>query len=253
MTEDKNGSRTVDKAIDLLERVAAAPDGVRNLDLARQAGVDKSTSHRLLTTLQQRGLVRRDPQTRKYLLGPRLLDMVTGVPQVSTLLTRSLLYALVDLTGESASFSLLVDRTYVCVDAVQAPHEIMFSLTVGGRYPLNAGATGKAILAFNGPAAERLLDDELPRYAPNTIVDPDALKVQLAVIRSQGYATSDGERVAGGSSIAAPLLGDDGVAFGAVAVSSVSTRLGADALRRHEREIRALATDFSERIVRPHG
>lgn len=248
-TEPRVGSTTVAKAIDLLEEIAATPEGVRNLDVARSVGLDKSTSHRLLSTLEQRGLVRRDPRTKQFVLGPRLLQLATGSAISSTLLARPFLHELVALTGESASFSLLVDKTYVCVDAVQAPHEIRFALELGRPYPLNAGATGKVLLAFNERAEQRMLAGELTKYAPNTIVSPDQLTTQLDEIRRTGVAGSDSERVAGGCSIAAPVTGWDGQAFAAIAVSSVGTRLDLDALRGYTNRITALAAELTETLT----
>lgn len=245
---------TVEKAVDLLEQIAASPEGIRNLDLARDAGLDKSTSHRLLATLQRRGLVRRDPRTKRFVLGARLLELATGTAISSTLVARPFLYELVAATGESASFSLLVDGSYVCVDAVEAPHEIRFALELDRPYPLNAGATGKVMLAFNKMATARLLAAELPKYAPNTIVAPDELEAQLAEIRRSGVATSDSERVAGGCSIAAPVtFGGDGRAMGALAVSSVGARLDVAALAGYAGKIRTLAAELSELIANPHG
>lgn len=246
----RGGSLTVEKAIDLLERVAAAPEGIRNLELAREVGLDKSTSHRLLSTLERRGLLERDPHTRQYVLGSRVVELASGAAINSTLAARAVLYELVALTGESASFSLLVGRTYVPVDAVHAPHEIRFALDLGKAYPLNAGATGKVLLAHNHAAARRMLTGELPRYALNTITEPARLRAELAKIRRRGYALSDGERVAGGCSIAAPVTDADGVAIGAIAVSSVGSRLDVGALARFSPQVRKLATDVAERIVR---
>lgn len=249
----RGGSLTVEKAVDLLERIAASPEGIRNLDLAREAGLDKSTSHRLLATLERRGLVHRDAGTRAFVLGTRFLEMAAGAAMSSTLVARSFLHELVELTGESASFSLLAGGSYLCVDAVQAPREIRFALELGRPYPLNAGATGKVILAFNRQAARRVLRGELPRYAANTIVSADLLQEQLAEIRRRGYALSEGERVAGGCSIAAPVALPGEAAIGALAVSSVGSRLDLDGLSRHADAVRASAAELSERIVRPHG
>lgn len=244
----------MEKAIDLLEQVAVSADGIRNLDLARQVGLDKSTSHRLLSTLQRRGFVHRDPRTRRFVMGRRMLELAAGAAIGSTLVARGLLHELVRLTGESASFSLLVHRSYVCVDAVQAPHEIRVALDLNKPYPLNAGATGKAILAFRPEVAARMLrDGELPTYGPNTIVSADELAGQLEEIRRAGFATSDSERIAGGSSIAVPVVVPDGPAIGALAVNAVNARLDVAALRRHASDVRALAAELSERIIRPMG
>lgn len=253
MERARGGSQTVEKALDLLEELAGARDGVRNLDVARDLGLDKSTTHRLLSTLERRGYVRRDEGTKRFVLGPRLLELATGSALTSVLVARPYLHRLVQLTGESASFSLLVDRSYVPVDAVQAPHEIRFTLELGRSYPLNAGATGKVILAFHRAARERLLAGELPRYAANTIVSPRELSARLAEIARQGYAVSDGERVAGGCSIAAPVTLPDGTALGALAVSSVRARLDPDALVAYAPDIRSMAAECSARIVRPNG
>lgn len=244
--ESRGGSMTVEKAIDLLEEIAASPEGVRNLDVARGVGLDKSTSHRLLSTLERRGLVHRDPHTKRFVLGPRLLQLATGSAISSTLLARPFLYELVALTGESAALSLLVDKTYACVDAVQAPHEIRFALELGRPYPLNAGATGKVLLAFNARARQRMFADDLPKYAPNTIVTKTELAAQLDEIGRTGVGCSEGERVAGGCSIAAPVVGRDGQAFAAIAVSSVGARLDLSALRGHTARIRALAAELSD-------
>ncbi|MBO0829106.1 MAG: IclR family transcriptional regulator [Streptosporangiales bacterium] len=249
----RSGSQTVEKALDLLEELARAPEGVRNLDVARDVGLDKSTSHRLLSTLVRRGFVRRDEHTKRFVLGPRLLELATGTALTSMLVARPYVHRLVELTGESASFSLLVDRSYVPVDALQAPHEIRFALELGRAYPLNAGATGKVILAFHRAARERLLAGELPRYAANTIVSPVELSTRLNEIAERGYAVSDGERVAGGCSIAAPVTSPDGTALGALAVSSVHARLDSDALVAFAADIRSMAAECSARIVRPNG
>ena len=95
-----------------------------------------------------------------------------------------------------------------------------------------------------------MLSDELPEYAPNTITEPAELRAELAKVRRRGYALSDSERVAGGCSIAAPVTDADGVAIGAIAVSSVASRLGVGALAGFAQQVRKLATDVAERIIR---
>jgi IclR family acetate operon transcriptional repressor len=236
---------SLDKAIDLLIAVADRPGAAGNLELSRATGIDKSTSHRLLATLERRGLVRRDTATRGYRLGPGLIELALGNLVHPTLVARPLLQRLADQAHESAWLSLVVDETYVPVDAVHAPHELRFAPDVGRRYPLNAGAAGKAILAFRPELVARLRD-HLPRLTANTIASAAELDAELRRIRAAGYATSEGERALGGCSIAAPVLGRDGRSIGALSISSVCARCDRECLVRHADAVRAAAAELSE-------
>lgn len=236
---------TLDKAIDLLVELQARPAGAGNIELSRATGMDKSTSHRLLTTLERRGLVRRDTTARRYRLGSGLIELALGHLVHPTLLARPVLQRLAAQADESAWFSLLVDDTYVPVDAVHALHELRFSPDVGSRYPLNAGAAGKAILAFRPELVARLRDD-LPRLTANTIASAAELDAELRRIRAAGYATSEGERALGGCSIAAPIFGRDGRSIGALSISSVCARCDRQNLLRHADGVCGAAAELSE-------
>jgi len=240
------GSRTVHKAIDVLFALAARPEGMTNQALSSVLGLDKSTSHRLVSTLASRGLVRRDPETRSFVLGPRLFELVTGSTANLTVVARPILHSLSAAVGESASLSLLADRQFICVDAVLPPQELRFSPAVGVSYPLNAGATGKAILAFSAELSTRVLaSDELPVFTPNTVASPAELARQLEQVRRDGYATSFEERIAGGCAIAAPLFGPSGAAIGALTISSVVARLPLPQLIRFAPRLQRAAQDLA--------
>ncbi len=62
---------SVDRALDLLEALAASGGAAAITALAARTGLHASTAHRLLATLVRRGWVEREPRTRRYRLAPR--------------------------------------------------------------------------------------------------------------------------------------------------------------------------------------
>jgi DNA-binding IclR family transcriptional regulator len=95
--------------------------------------------------------------------------------------------------------------------------------------PLHTNAPGKAILASMNPQeVERILAEQgLERLTPATMTDEDELLLELERIREQGYATDDGELIAGMAGVAAPVVTDADV-HGAIAVYSASEGFEAD-------------------------
>lgn len=244
---DNYGSSTVDKALDVLTAVAGASDGVTNLDVSRMLGLDKSTSHRLLTTLERKRFIRRAGDRRRYILGPFISFLAANAYMRWTTLLTPALHELVELTGESASFSLRHGDQFLCLDAVPSPHELRYCPKAGNSYPLNAGASGKAILAFlPDEDIERILaTNPLEAFTDRTITKRVELQHEIARIRAQGYATSAGERIAGGCAIAAPVTDAGGEVIGALAVSAVDARCPLPRLHEFRQDLYAGAQRLS--------
>ena len=131
-------------------------------------------------------------------------------------------------------------------------HEMRFAPEVGRPYALNAGATGKVMLAFDDELAQAVLAaGDLPAYTPNTVVSAQPLAVQLEAMRREGYAASEGERVAGGCAIASPVFGPTGAVMGALTISAVSARCDLQRLVRFAPQLRRGAEEVSARLLGP--
>lgn len=243
---DAYGSSTVDKALDVLTVVANAAGGVTNLDVCRTLGLDKSTSHRLLSTLERKRLVRRFSDGRRYTLGPFISYLAANAYVRWTALLSPALYDLVQLTGESASFSLRHGDQFLCLDAVESPMEVRYCPKTGASYPLNAGASGKVILAFLlDDEVERIVAAPLERFTDRTITERSELVGEIARIRQAGFATSAGERVAGGCAIAVPVLDPGGEVIGALSVSAVEARCPLSQLSKFQGDLQRVAQRLS--------
>ena len=216
----------VKKALRILKYLArcARPVGVNRL--AQDLSLNASTAHRLLQVLLAENMASYDPETRLYSVGAESVRFSTSVLGHESPLARMrpALRALAARLHETCAYFAYEPQghTKALVLLERGPNPLGYEFEVGQRDGLNAGASGKAILAFL-PDAEvtRVLDGaSLTATTENTITDPDALRREIAAIRTRGYATSLGERVPGaGFGIGAPVFDGSGRVAGAVVLT----------------------------------
>jgi IclR family acetate operon transcriptional repressor len=186
--------QSIDRAVDLLEAIAAAPEPQTGPALADRAQLNRSTAWRILATLEHHGLVERDPAGNRYRLGFALLRLAGAAGHEPLVrLAHPLLRALAHDTGETANLAVARRLELVYADQVQAPH-VMAPNWLGHPVPLHATSTGKAFLAVLPPAElDAVLQAPLERFTDSTITDAGALRAELEATRGRGYAVSRGE------------------------------------------------------------
>jgi DNA-binding IclR family transcriptional regulator len=183
--------QSIDRAADLLEAIAAAPEPETAPLLADACGLNRSTAWRILATLESRGLVERDPDTNRYRLGFAVLRLAAAAGHEPLVwIAHPLLRQLADASGETANLAVARRLELVYADQVQARH-VMAPNWLGRTVPLHATSTGKAFLA--ALPADELDGLSLERFTDTTITDPAALRAELAAVRAAGYAVSHGE------------------------------------------------------------
>jgi DNA-binding IclR family transcriptional regulator len=223
-----DGGRTVGsvaRALALLDALADGPAGVNAL--ARRIGVNPSSASRLLATLEQGGLVARDPGG-PYRLGLHLValaDRVLAGLDVREL-ARPQLQALVEATGETATLSVPGGDEAVTVDFVPGPSSVVSMARVGRPSPGHATAVGKVALAFGGGEPARL-----EAYTERTITDPARLAAELERVRNQGWASAEGEREPDVHALAAPVVGRGGALVAILGLQGPAARMTAERRR----------------------
>jgi DNA-binding IclR family transcriptional regulator len=225
--------QSVARAAELLKALGAHGEPATVFDLADRCGLNRSTAWRLLATLEEAGLVERDPATGRYGVGYALVAMgATAGHEPLVRRARGPLRALAEASGETAALAVPRRLQLVYVDQVQAPH-VMAANWLGRATPLHATSTGKALLAWlSEDEVGAALSGRLERYTDTTITTRAALRAELAEIRSRGNAVSRGEVEAALWGVSAPVL-DGGRAIAVVSVWGAEARirsLGLDAL-----------------------
>jgi DNA-binding IclR family transcriptional regulator len=237
------GIRVVDRAVQVLDLLAAAGQGLGVTEIARRVRLGKSTTHRLLSSLVRAEMVRLDPRTRVYHLGYRLLQWTSAWLDRMDVRTRALphLRRLREKSQETVSLNLLAGRERVAVVRLEASQEVRFVADLGQPLPLHVGAGGKAILAYLPDAAI----DAVLAAAPVTAGKAAGLRRTLAEVRRTGSAVSFGERIPGSGSVSAPLFNHEGRVIGSVSILSVSVRLSPDTVRTYRDLVRQAAEAVS--------
>jgi DNA-binding IclR family transcriptional regulator len=197
------------------------------VEIAAELGLAKTTAHGILRTLAQVGFVEQDPDSSKYKLGAALLHIGNSYLDGNELRTRALNWSdsLAARSNEAVRIGTLHESQVLVVHHVFRPDDTRQVLEVGALLPAHASALGKMLLAHHPYAAAECCKAGLARYTSATIVDADALRRELDVVRDRGWATDLEELIGGEAAFAAPIGDRRGVMVGAIGISGPSERL----------------------------
>jgi DNA-binding IclR family transcriptional regulator len=220
--------RTVERALKLLDHFSAAQPELGLSALARLAGLDKATTHRMLTALARQGIVEQNPQTKLYRLGGGILRLARvreAAFPVSAIVV-PVLERLTEETGETSHASLFSGGRLGTIGVVESAKSIRVSVEPGQPLPFHATASGLAFMAF-GPEriAAEVLARRLESFTPATGTDPRKIERALEEVRRTGFAMSDQTFETDVFGIAAPLFDSSGIACGSIAVATPSHRM----------------------------
>lgn len=219
-TAERREDGSIGKAVRVLRCFKPGVTDLGVSQIARQAGLSKSTVHRICDEFISAGMLVRT-ESRRYALALSMFEIGNSV-SFPTRLRQALspvLHDLSVLTGETVHMGVLDDTDVVYVDKVRRAPGGHFLTSVGQRIPAHCTAIGKAMLAWDETAKQRLVSaPKLPAYTPHTIEAPKRLAHELNRILSTGVAFDQGERRVGVSCVAAPIR----VAGRVVAAISVS-------------------------------
>lgn len=241
----------------LLDTFAEARTDLGVTEIATQLGLAKSVVHRLVSALARAGYLSQTPNTRRYSLGPRatrLGQAALGQMDIRAR-ARPILRDLAAQTGETTTLSTLAGEERVYAEQIESTQPVRQSVQIGSTAPLYLGASGKAMLAFLPGHRSREI---LQRAARSNVtltsgarLDVPALGDELATIRKRGFAVSQGERIVGAVSTAAPVFDHHGDVIGSISVASVSVRHGRSDLVKLGSVARAAADRLSTELGWP--
>jgi IclR family transcriptional regulator, acetate operon repressor len=203
-----------------------APSGIQLRELARALNTPRSTLHRVLQTLEAKGMVKR-VEGAGYLIGDETRRLgsrfrLKELPRVAA----PILDEVHRETGESVNLAVAEDDAMVVVASVHSSERLRTVTSVGTRDLLHASALGKAYLsALPDEELRRALKGTLAAPTPGTIVNRAALLKELTTTRARGFAIDDEESVVGVRCVGAAIFGEDGAPVGAISVMGPTSRL----------------------------
>jgi DNA-binding IclR family transcriptional regulator len=245
------GTQSVQRAIALLKVFDDANPTWGLAELSRETGLNKTTTFRLLSALEQEGMVARAQDGERYVLGPEVVVMGGRALRTNNLrtLARPELEALAESTRETASLEILSRREMLVIDEIVGGHLMSGVPSLGSRWPLHAASTGLAVLAFlPEELTAELLPPTLRPVTSHTTTSRVALRHELAEIRERGYSIADETLEVGLIALAAPVYNHDGQVVATVSVAGPKVRLTPDCVPTIGAQVVATAERVSARL-----
>lgn len=213
-----------------LDALVALRDGPTRLAaLSDRIGRNQSATYRIVRTMVQHGFVSYSSETGEYRLTPLLWELgAASLPSDGLhAVGRDAAQRLVDRFGESVNMAIYDRGRAVFVDKVDGTHPIRMVIAIGSSIPAHCVAAGKVLLAFRPweHVARDLTGRGLAHYTDATVADLDVLAAQLARIREQGYAVSDGEWRVGVCGLSVPVRDHTGAVIAALGMSGPVDRM----------------------------
>ena len=243
------------QVIALLQLLAGRPSPQPAATLARELGLPRSTTYRLLGVLKDAGFVTHSEETRRWGLGIAAYELGSAYSRQQPLqrMARAVMTRLAESTGQAAHLGVLHgnDVVYVIEERVAGRPSLVSD--VGVRLPASLTATGLAILAALPAAQVRAFFPSVDAFVQRHGVGPTSLSTLrplLSQTRTRGYAVEEGFVTPGMDSVATPVLDHSGHPVAAVAVTAESAHLGPEAREALATHVRLAAEEISRRVGR---
>ncbi|WP_024689899.1 IclR family transcriptional regulator [Pseudomonas tremae] len=226
--------------------------GERVTQLAKRVGLSQPTTHRLLRSLMDEGMVEQDLLSKRYRLSIEFFALAARAGNTGNLrdVVRPSLLRLSASLGDSLYLLARSGFDAICLDRSEGPYPIRtFTGDIGGRVALGVGQGSLAILAFL-PEDERetVIAYNLPRLKDFHLYDEVFLRSEVDNVRRLGYAGRNTGALPGMAGLAVPILDRSGRAVAALSVATISDRLGPDRLSTVVELLKREATAISAKI-----
>jgi len=229
MDEQMKTQSTLERALLLLEHISQADGKIGIRVLAETVNLPKSTTHRILDTLLQAGFVEQDPETEKYSIGLKAIEIGMSGLKNADLVEVAIphLRDLVAIIKQTSFLAVYNEGEIVYIYKVEGTSAVITNAYLGTRSPVHCTGLGKAILAFFSlEDVDTIITEKgLTKYTNSTITDRQLLLENLSEIRQRGVAFNYEEIDEGLSSIAAPIFNYTGHVIASISIAGPTNRI----------------------------
>lgn len=214
--------KSLNKVATILDCFSTTHRAMSLADICKHTGYPRSTTHRLLSSMREVGLLDQDRERERYRLGIKLFAYGNIVLANMDLHREARPYAdaLGRITGLSVHLAVFGGERAVVIHRAEPAPGGLTPLNLLENAPVHCTSIGKAILA-NQPESvlERVIEAGLQRYTDSTITDGDKLRAELQKVRERGYAVDNGEHQPGLRCIGAPIRDQFGRVFASISAT----------------------------------
>jgi DNA-binding IclR family transcriptional regulator len=240
--------KSVDRALKIITLVSKRKEGVGVTELASNLDLNKSSIFRLLSTLVYHGFIEQNPETKKYRLGYKYLELSSMLLESIDLRTQAkpFLEELESFTNEVIHLVVYDQGEVIYIEKLEGSETLRTHSQVGRRAPMHCSSVGKVILAHLplNEIVDFIDKNGLPKHTENTITDKEVFFKELGKIRNLGFATEIEENETGITCIAAPIFDHRKKITAAVSISGPSIRMAEERLA----EIKPIIVNTGKKI-----
>lgn len=246
--------QSVDRALEVMIYLYHEGKETSITKIASDLGVYKSTVYRTLVTLENRGFVRKNPETERYWLGNRLFVLGKGVENRMGLpeIVRPYAKKLYDAYCEVVNVSILernpddVYRSVIILKEESDRQVLTVNPPVGSSSECYCSSVGKCLLAYSADIDLGVYETHPMRpHTDHTITTVAALRSELAKVRDRGYAMDHEELEYGLTCIGAPILNQKGEAMAAISLSGPTSRMLSGDIEERIEAVKRIAREIS--------
>lgn len=245
---EKCNPGSVERVFMILEFLNASNRGWNISEMSRKLNIPKSTTHVLVSTLDQLGYIKQAPSSRRFQLSTKMFGLGRRALNATPLPEAALphLRALVQETQLTAHVGILEKNQVVFVQKADGPGFIKFDTYIGKCSDLHCTGLGKALLAFQPEETlhPMLAGYSFDRFTKRTIGTKSAFLAELARVRQNGYAMDDEEEELGVRCIAAPIFSESAI-LGAVSVTGTAAQIRVEDIDKTVAAIKRTASRIS--------
>lgn len=217
------------RACNILKRISEGKGTFKLSELAHLMKLDRSTTYRILLSLEKSGLVEKDQKTGEYSLGLAAFEIGSayqrGVDFVP--ISKPIMEDLALKAQETVNLAVLSDTEILYIDKVDSPRSLGVMSKIGQRNQVYCTALGKALLAFQSEEEKARIIDAIKfkSFTPNTITSKSELVRELKKVQKQGYALDCREIEEDVECIAAPIWNHSGEAIASISISGPQKKI----------------------------
>lgn len=203
-------------------------------EICNELGMYPSKVSRILNALESEGFMEKNPESGKYRVGMRFLELgvicITNFPLRKII--RPHLEQMAKETKLTSSMSILRGERLICIDRIQNLHHDILTQSMGINSPLYSTSNGKIFLAFLSEKERKVILDHIifVKFTERTIVDRQALEEHLQIVKKNNYATDQGETYEDINCLAAPVKDETGKVIAAINLMASTSIIKSDDL-----------------------
>ncbi len=253
-TKDNASTRTgqvqsLTRALSILNVIASSPSGLKLTEISKALKLAPSTTHRMLTTLQEERYVQYDRDNTRWQIG--IQAFVTGncflTSRDLVSVARPYMRRLMEENGETVNLAISEGDEVIYMAQVESREMMRVYSKPGNRVPLHCSGVGKAILMLmEDSEIERLsVQNGLSQLTEKTILSIPELIKELHLSRKLGFATDDEEHAVGLRCAASVVFNEYAEPFAALSISGPAARISSERLNELGKKVKSISAEIT--------